>query len=344
MAATLSRQQAAQQHLTGRQKVAVLCMALGSEAAAKLTQRLTTDEAELISLEIARMDRVPPTVADSVLEEWVESMLAAGSLTEGGLEYARQILEKAYGAQKAAQVLKRIQTQLADTAGLHRLRTADPQQLGNMFRSEHPQTIALILAHLDAAHCAAVLKELPAALGSDVIYRMARMEKVSPDMLSLIERSLADTDLGTNQGLSSSGGPEAVASVLTLLSGSLEKELLEGLAAKDAELCDQVKNLMFVFEDLVTLDDRSLQRVLRDVETKSLALALKGASEELKVRITGAMTQRAATALADEIEVLGPVRMREVEAAQAAIIAQVRKLEAAGEVVVASGNDDPIIG
>jgi flagellar motor switch protein FliG len=331
--------------LTGRQKVAVLCMALGPEFAAKIAQQLNPEEMEAISFEIARLENVTGHMADSVLKEWHETIRAADFLAEGGVDYAREILERAFGKDKAGDMLERIETQLADTAGLHRLRKADPQQLGNMLRSEHPQTIALILAHLEPAHTASVLKEIESAVGVEVIYRMARMEKISPEMLQLIERSLAnETDLQVSQGMSASGGPKAVASVLNLVVPSLEKDLLERLQERDPELCEQVKNLMFMFEDIIHLDDRSVQRLLREVDTKELALALKAASEELRKRIMGAMSTRAVEALREEIDFLGPVRVRDVETAQTKIVAQVRLLEEAGEIVISAGGDDVLLG
>ena len=189
---------------------------------------LRQDEAEAISYEIARLDAITGEVAESVLVEWLELTLALDSVSAGGLEYAREVLEKAYGSQRAREILKRIQNQLADTAGMHRLRKADPQQLGSMFRNEHPQTIALVLSHLEPQHTAAVLKELDAATGSEVVFRMARMEKVSPEMLHLIERSIgSEADLGLQQGMASSGGPAAVAAVLNYTTSSLEKTLLD---------------------------------------------------------------------------------------------------------------------
>lgn len=331
--------------LTGRQKVAVLCMALGPEFAAKIAQQLNPEEMEAISFEIARLENVTGQMADSVLKEWHETIRAADFLAEGGVDYAREILERAFGKDKAEDMLLRIETQLADTAGLHRLRKADPQQLGNMLRNEHPQTIALILAHLEAAHTAAVLKEIESVVGVEVIYRMARMEKISPDMLQLIERSLAnETDLQVTQGMSASGGPKAVAAVLNLVVPSLEKDLLERLQQRDPELCEQVKNQMFMFEDIIGLDDRSVQRLLREVDTKELALALKAASEELRKRIMGAMSTRAVEALKEEMDFLGPVRVRDVETAQTKIVSQVRLLEEAGEIVITAGGDDVLLG
>ena len=330
--------------LTGRQKVAIVCMAVGPDAAAKLTGPLSPDEAELLTYEIASMERVSPAVTDAVMNEWIEASLGVASLTTGGVEFAREVLERAYGKARADAILRRITAQLADTAGLSRLRKADPQQLATTLRGEHPQTAALVLAHLDPQQTAAVLRELPGAFGADVLYRMAKMEKVSPEMLQLIERALSsEADLNFSQGMSAAGGPEAVAAVLNLVSSSLEKELLEGVGERDAALVEQIQNLMFVFEDLTGLDDKSLQRLLREVEAKQLALALKAASDELKGKIMGAMSQRAVGALREEMEFMGPTKMRDVEAAQAAIVAQVRKLEETGEIVLSAGGDDVLV-
>lgn len=329
----------------GRQKAAILCMALGASHAAKLTQQLSADEAELISLEIARMDRVEPEAAEGVLVEWIELAVASEALSTGGVEYAREILEKAFNVQKASSILKRVATHLADSAGLQRLRHVDAKQIANMFRNEHPQTVALVLAHVTTPQAAAVLKELDPATSGEVAYRMARMQKVSPDMLELIERSLgSDADLDIQRGMSTAGGPAAVAAVLNLLQGTLEKSILEKVADQDPALSEQIKNLMFVFEDLRGLDERGLQRLLRDADTKTLALALKGASAELRHRIMSQMSQRASTALTEEMELLGPSRMRDVEAAQSAIVAQARALEEAGEIVLNGGGDDVVVG
>lgn len=330
--------------LTGRQKAAILCMTIGNERAAEITQRLQPEEVEAISYEVARMDRVDAVTTSAVLTEWIETFRAADSLAEGGTDYARELLERAFGPQRALVLMRRIQGQLAEVAGLDRLRNVDPQQLGSAIRGEHPQTVALILAHLDAQHTAAILRDIPPDVGAEVIYRMACMEKVSPEMLRLIEGALgAEATLTMSEGMRASGGPAAVASVLNLLNSSLERDLLEGLAARDKELCEQVKNLMFVFEDIATLEDRSLQRIMRDVEVREMALALKVASEELKNRMMGAMTQRALASLKDEMELLGPVRVRDVEAAQAKIVAVVRQLEESGEVVIAGGGEDDVV-
>jgi flagellar motor switch protein FliG len=329
--------------LTGRQKVAILLMAVGEEASAEVTKNLDPEEIEAISLEIAKMDRVDPQVVEAVIEEWRHTEQAAFSLASGGVDYARRVLEKAFGPSKAAQVLKRIEAQLHDHISLTHLRNADPQQLTAIIRNEHPQTIALILAFLEPSQTAAVLKEIEPHIGSDILLRIARMEKVMPDVLRIIEESVgSETDLTMSGDGSAAGGPAAVAEVLNLLSAGTEKDLLDGVAEKDAELSEQIKNLMFVFEDIARLDDKGITRLLRDVETRELSLALKLASEELKERILGSMSTRARDALLEEMEFLGPVRVSDVEVAQASIVKMARALEEAGEIVI-GGNDDMVI-
>jgi len=327
--------------LTGPQKVAVLCMALGAEEAVKLTQSLSPEEAEEISFHIAQMEQVSASTVEAVFNEWADMAVAVDSLAVGGLGYATEVLHKAFGAPKATQTLTRIQSQLADSAGLNRLRSADPGQLASTLRGEHPQTIALVLAHLESQQTATVIRELEPQLGGEVMYRMGRMEKVAPDMMLLVEKALSnEADLSFTRGLRAAGGPDAVASILNHVSGTLEKDLLDRINERDAALCEQIKNLMFVFEDLVKLDDKSLQRLLREVEARVLSLALKNAKEELRNRIMGGMSQRAVTALKDEMSMMGAVRVRDVEAAQAQIVAQVRALEAAGEIQLSGGGTE----
>jgi len=332
------------ENLTGPQKVAVFLMAVGPAKAAELTKGFSPEELEAVTLEIARLDSVPRSVTEAVLAEWRELEKAAGSLAAGGVEYARQILERALGPQKAMTVLRRIQNQLNDGRGFRTLRQADPDQLSTVLRNEHPQLIALILAHLPPEHTAAVLNRLPATLGADVLFRIARMEKVLPDVLQAIEQALGtEAMLSLSTDMSLAGGPAAVAAVLNLVPATIERDLLEGLGARDPALADEIKDLMFTFDDLAKLDDRSLQRVLRDVEVKELALALKAASEEVKNKILGTMSQRAVAALKEEMEFLGAVRLRDVEAAQGAIVKVVRALEEAGEIVINGGSDDLVI-
>jgi flagellar motor switch protein FliG len=332
--------------LTGPQKVAVLYMALGPERTSQITEKLTPEEVETIGFEVARMGVVQGDVVTTVLDEWLYTMRAAESLAEGGIETARGILEAQFGTQRASQILKRISGQISEHAGLERLRKADPQQLANTLRNEHPQTVALVLAHLDQLQTGAILKEIPPSTGREVVYRMACMEKVSPEMLRLIEGELgSEIALNLADSMTVSGGPAAVAAVLNSLSPSLEKELLDGVAEKDAALCEQIKALMFTFEDVVGLDTRSMQRVLREIDSKDLALALKVASDELKEAIYAGMTQRALQSLKDDLEMMGPAKLRDIEAAQAKFVAMVRQLEEDGEIVVAmgGGGDDVVV-
>lgn len=330
--------------LTGRQKVAIVYMALGADHAAKITAGLTPEEAETVALEVAQLERVPPSTTEAVLSEWLGMAIGIDSLSAGGVDFAKEVLEKAFGMEKAKAILARIQHHIADSDRFGALRRADPQQLCNTLRGEHPQTIALILAHLDAKLVAAILRELDPAVCGDVMFRMARMEKVSPEMVTLVEKAIgSDAEMGFSQAMSKAGGPAAVAAVLNLVAQSLEKEVLGLVAERDQALSDQIRNLMFVFENLLALDDKSLQRLLREIDVKQLALSLKAASQELRDKIMSTMSQRAVTGLKEEMEFLGPVRMRDVEAAQTDIVSKVRALEESGEIVISAGSDDILI-
>jgi flagellar motor switch protein FliG len=330
--------------LTGRQKTAILLMAVGEEASAQITRSMAPEDVEAISLEIAKMGRIDPATVEAVLEEWAQTERAAFSLAQGGVDYPRRVQEKAFGPQKAAQVLKRIEAQLHDHVSLAHLRNADMQQLSALIRNEYPQTIALILAFLAPAQTAEILKGVDTKRGSDILLRLARMEKVLPDVLRLLEESIGhETDLTmSGDGSSAAGGPSAVAEVLNLMSAAVEKELLDGVAETDVDLSEQIKDLMFVFEDIIKLDDKGVVRLLRDVQTKELSLALKLASDELKTRILETMTSRARDSLLEEMEFLGPVRVRDVERAQSDIVKMARALADAGEIVI-GGTDDMVV-
>lgn len=330
--------------LTGGQKCAVLCMVLGTEQSAKVMQRLSQTEVEALTREIAQLPRVRGERVDEVLEEYHEVARAVQSVAQGGADYARQVLEQAVGQPRAKVILERIQDQITET-GLKRLKKAQPDVLLSVLRGEHPQTLALILAHLEVKQAAGVIEVMEPDLAGDVLYRVARMEKVSPEMLALVEAGLGSkADLSLNQEMTLSGGPSAVANVLNLTTPSLEKALMEALGGRDPELANQIKGLMFVFEDLKLLDGRSMQRVLRDVDGKELALALKAASDELKQHILKNMSERAAAALQEEIEFLGPVKVKDVEGAHLRIIQSVRTLEESGEIQISGrGGDDDVI-
>jgi flagellar motor switch protein FliG len=331
--------------LSGPQKCAVLCMALGGKEAARILQQLGPDEVEQVTREIVTMPSVGADVVTSVLQEFQNVSQSTQSTARGGVHVAQQLLEQALGSGRARQVLERIQEHVVD-GGLRRLKRAAPEVLASILRGEHPQTIALILAHLDVRQAASVVGVMDPDLASDVLYRVARMEKISPEMLALVEAGLSSkTDVSLSQEMTLSGGPAAVAKVLNLTGGVLEKQLLENLQQRNSEISAQIQALMFVFEDLLMLDGKGMQRLLREVDTKVLALALKAASDELKQHIKKNMSERAAAALDEEVELIGPVRVRDVEAAHMKIIESVRSLEESGELLLRSreGNDDIII-
>lgn len=330
--------------LTGTRKAAILCMTLGNDTAAEIMKLLTPTEVEELSREIALTKAVETETVQSVLTEFRGLFQAAEAAARGGVLVAQEILEKALGTQRAKVILEKIQEQIADT-GLRRLRKAAPELLTGVLRGEHPQTIALILAHLDTRQSASVIAGMDPELAGDVLYRVARMDKISPEMLALVESGLASkTDLSLSQEMTTSGGPSTVAKVLNLTGGSLEKSLLECIDKKSPEIATQVKNLMFVFEDLKLLDGRAIQRLLREIDSKELALALKAASDELKQHIFTNMSERAAAALKEELEFMGPVKVRDVEGAHTRIIEVMRNLEDQGEIMISGrGGDDDVI-
>ncbi|NOT07884.1 MAG: flagellar motor switch protein FliG [Gemmatimonadales bacterium] len=329
--------------LSGAQKCAILCMTFGAEASAKVLQQLSPAEMERVSRGIAQMPGVRPETVESILHEYTEVGRAVHQLAQGGVDYAREILEQAVGPQKARSLLDRIDAQPVETS-LTRFKRAAPEVLHSALRGEHPQTIALVLAHLDPSLAASVIEIMGDERAGDVLCRMARMEKVAPEMLQLVEAGLSGrSDLALTQEMTASGGPAAVARLLNLTSGSAEKAMLEAITARNSAVADEIRNLMFVFEDLRLLDSRSMQRLLRDVDGKELALALKAASEELKAHILKNMSERGAAALQEEIEMLGPVRVKDVEAAHGNIVKTVRSLQEQGEVVVERSKEDALI-
>lgn len=334
----------AAEELTGVQKSAVLCVALGPKAAAQAFQHLSPDEIEQLSREIAALPSVETPLMRSIVEEFLEVSTAVDSVARGGIDYARKVLEQALGPGRAGTVLDKIRNQVHET-GLKRLRQAPPEALAGILRGEHPQTVALILAHLDSRRAVSVIEALDSELAADVLYRMARMEKVAPEMLAVVEGGLGGkADLSLSQEMTQRGGPATVAEVLNLMTGTKEKQLLGTIEKRNADVAKEIRSLMFVFEDLLMLDGKSVQRVLREIEGKELALAMRAISPELKQHIKSNMSERAAGALEDEIDMMGPVRVKDVEGAHARIIEVVRTLEESGEIMIRGrGGDDDII-
>lgn len=329
--------------LTGFQKVAVLLIAIGLDNATPLLKQLDEFEMEQVTVQIAKLKNLSSELVAKVVLEFYELMMADKYVTQGGVGYAREMLENAFGLDKASHLMKKVKA-ATEVTGFKLLQSIPPGELLNYLQKEHPQTIALILANMKYHHAAGIMSELSTDLQGEVALRLATMGKTSPDLLQEIEEALTAQmggSLSTHQSLG--GGVKALAEILNSTSRGVEQSIMEVLIQKDPELATEIKNLMFVFEDLNSLRDVDIQKILKGVDSKSLALALKVASEELKEKIFGNMSQQATEALKEEIEYLGPVRLREVEEEQVAIVEQVREMENRGEITLARAQQDEFV-
>jgi flagellar motor switch protein FliG len=329
--------------LTSQQKAAILFIAMGPENSARLFQHLSDDEIEKITLEIANQKQVTPEQKATVVSEFYQMAMARDYLSIGGLEYAQNILEKALGTERAMNIINRLTTSL-QIRPFDFLRKTDPAQLLNFIQNEHPQTIALIMAYLDPDQAATILSSLPSERQAEVAKRIAEMDRTSPDVLREVERVL-ERKLSSlvTQDFTAAGGVKAIVEVLNRVDRGTEKTIIETLEVDNPELTEEIKRLMFVFEDIVMLDDRSLQMVLRDVDTKDLSLALKATPQEVAAKVYKNMSKRAGDMLREEIEFMGPVKIRDVEEAQQKIVNVIRTLEDKGEIVVSRGKGDEMI-
>lgn len=330
--------------LTGRQKAAIFLVTLGSEISSEIFKHLREDEIETLTFEIARLDNVEPEERDRVLMEFKELMMAQDFITSGGIDYARELLEKSLGSQKAVDIINRLTSSL-QVRPFDFIRRTDPAHLLNFIQQEHPQTIALILAYLEPAKASIILGSLPTDVQSDVAKRIATMDRTSPEVLREVERVL-EKKLSTlsSEDFTAAGGVENIVEILNLVDRSTEKLIIESLEEEDPELAEEIKKRMFVFEDIVLLDDRAIQKVLREVDTAELAKALRGVEGEVQDKIYKNMSKRAAALLKEEMEYMGPIRLKDVEETQQKIVSIIRKLEDSGEIVVArSGEDEMVI-
>lgn len=328
----------------GRQKAAVLLISLGPEISAQVFRHLREEEIEQLTLEIANVRKVSPDSRARVFEEFMQMSCAREYMARGGIEYGKELLEKALGTQKALDILHRL-TATLQVRPFDFARKTDPGQLRNFIQNEHPQTIALVLAYLQAEQAAAILSALPPELQADVARRIALMDRTSPEIIREVERVL-ERKLSslTTQDFAAAGGLEAVVEVLNRVDRSTEKSIMETLGINDPQLAEEIKKRMFLFEDIVTLDDRSVQRILREVDmNRDLPMALKVASEEVKHKIFRNLSKRAVENLKENMDYLGPVRLREVEEAQQKIVNVIRRLEEEGEVVIARGGGEEIV-
>lgn len=338
--------QTAVKELTGRQKAAILLISLGPELSAKVFHHLREEEIEALALEIASQRQIPAEHREKVLYEFYQIYQAQQYISQGGIDYAKEILDRALGTTKAMEILQRLTASL-QVRPFSFVRKADPNQLISFIQGEHPQTIALIMAYLAPEQASVVLASLPPERQADVARRIAIMDRTSPEVLKEVERVL-ERKLASlvNQDYTVAGGVESVVDVLNRVDRSTEKTIMESLAVQDPALAEEIKKRMFLFEDVVTLDNRSLQRVLREVDLqRDLPLALKVASEEVKRKVLGNISRRGQENLREAMDYLGPVRLRDVEEAQTKIVNIIRKLEELGEIVVGSrgGGEDIVV-
>lgn len=332
------------ENLTGRQKAAILIIAVGAEAASQIFKHLKDKDVERLSVEIAQMTDIPSTIMESIIEEFYQMIMAQEYISQGGLDYAKGVLEKALGPRKAHEIVAKVESAI-HVSGFKLLKDVDPNQLMNFIQHEHPQTISLILANLEPSQTASIVSDLPPELQADVAFRIATMGKISPDLLNDIEGVL-ETQVETvfGQDLSAAGGAKAVAEILNMASRTTERTILSDLEKRNPDLATEIKNLMFTFDDIVLLDNRSIQRVLREIDTKDLSLSLKIADEELKDMIFRNMSERAASLIKEELEFMGPVRLKDVEESQMKIVDIVRSLEEDGEIVISGrGGEEEIV-
>lgn len=320
--------------LTSAQKAAVLVVSLGQDVAPKILRELNEAEIEMITLEIANLRDIAPSVEEKVLKDASTIIMANKYISQGGVDYARSLLEKALGKEKTNEIIRRLEGSLKKT-GFGLLKSIDPKQLSNFIQNEHPQTISLILTQLNPQSAAAILSELSPELQSDVSYRIATMEKISPDIVNELEVVLENqfADVGAKD-LSVSGGTKTIAEILNLIEASSEKSIMENIETDNPDLAAEIKNLMFVFEDIILLDNRSIQRVLKEVETKDLAIALKAASDEVKEKIFTNVSERVGSMIKEEMEFMGPMRLSDVEATQQKVVETIRRLQEEGQIII----------
>ena len=332
-----------EREMDGVEKAATLLITLGPEKSAKIFKHLKEEEIEQLTLEIANTSSVSPQTKEKVLSEFYEICLAQQYIAEGGIGYAKELLEKALGEEKAKDVIGKLTASL-QVRPFEFIRKTDPSQLLNFIQDEHPQTIALILSYLPASQASMVVSSLPPEKQADVASRIAQMDRTSPDVIKQVEKVL-ERKLSSlvNQDYTIVGGVDAIVSILNSVDRGTEKHIMETLEVEEPELADEIRKKMFVFEDILSLDDRAIQRVLRDVDNSDLALALKGATEEVQNVILNNLSKRLAVMIKEDMEYMGPVRMKDVEEAQQKIVNIIRKLEDSAEIVIARGGGDEII-
>lgn len=330
--------------LSGVQKAAILFITLGPEVASNIIKKLPDQEIQKITFEIANTVRIKSNVKDIVLEEFVNLNKAKEYILEGGVDYAKTLLSKALGMQRAMEIMEQVGEITQQFRPFGVARKADPQQLLSLIMNEHPQTIALILCYVQADKAGQIISGLPIEIQSDVAKRIAAMKSTSPTVVHEVEKVL-EKKLSSiiRPDFASIGGISSLVQILNQVDRGTEKNIIEQLGKDEPELAEKVRASMFVFEDIINLDNTSIQRIVREVDNKDLAMALKGSSEEVAIAIYNNMSKRAGTTLKEDIEFLGPVRLVDVEKAQQGIVSIIRRLDEAGEIIIARGGEDAII-
>ena len=330
-------------NLSGKEKAAVLLISLGPDNSAQIFQHLDDEEIEELTMEIANMQHVKSETKDDIMEEFYQIMEAKDYINRGGIDYARNILRKALGDEKAKNILERL-TATLQVRPFDAVRKTDPSQLLNFLQGEHPQTISLVLSYLQPSQASQVLSSLPQNVQTEVSRRIAQMDRTSPDIIKEVEGVLEQklSSVVTNE-YATAGGLESIVDILNQVDRGTEKNILDNLETNNPDLAEDIRQRMFVFEDITVLSDAAIQQVVRQVETQQLALALKTASEEVKNKILGNMSQRASDMLEEDMEYMGPVRVREVEEAQQNIVNVIRSLEESGEIIIARGEESEVI-
>ena len=331
------------EHYTNRQKAAMLLIALGPEKSSKIFKFLKEEDIEQLTLEIASIKAVSPKAKEEVLQEFYEMCLAQEYIAEGGIGYARQLLEQALGSDKAVEVINKLTVSL-QVRPFEFARKTEASQLVNFIQNEHPQTIALILSYLKPSQSAEIIRALPAEMQADTARRIALMDRASPEVISQIEREF-EKRLSTlvSEDYTSIGGIDSIVEIINQVDRTTEKNIMENLEIEDPELAEVIKKRMFVFEDITTLDNKSIQRVLREVDNHQLAVALKGAGEGVKDVIMANVSKRLGAMIEEDLEYMGPKSVKEVEDAQQKIVNVIRKLEDAGEIVISRGAGDEVV-
>ena len=330
-------------NLSGLQKAAILLISLGPEKSSAVFKHLKEEEIEDLTLEIANTRSISPQIKEAVINDFYEICLAQQYIAEGGIGYAKELLENALGADKAYEVIGKLTASL-QVKPFEFVRKTDATQLLSFIQDEHPQTIALILSYLSSTQAATIISALPPESQADVAKRIATMDRTSPDVIKEVERVL-ESKLANlvNQEYASIGGVDQVVEILNSTDRGTEKHIMEILEIEDPELADEIRKKMFVFEDILLLDDRAIQRVLRDVDNNDLSISLKGSNEEVQNAIFNNMSKRLVTMIKEDMEFMGPVRMKDVEDAQQKIVTIIRKLEDSGEIVISRGGGDELV-